>query len=46
MVVLVNEQWYKPLPQKMEKLIKRVRQLIEMVGVSNDSGTPSRKESG
>lgn len=45
-VVLVNEQWYKPLPQKMEKLIKRVRQLIEVVGVSNDSGTPSGKESG
>jgi hypothetical protein len=32
MVALVNRQWHKPLPQKAEKLIKSVRQMIETVG--------------
>jgi len=32
MVALVNRQWHEPLPQKTEKLIKSVRQMIETVG--------------
>lgn len=32
MVVLVNKQWHEPLPEKLEKLIKSVRQMVETVG--------------